>query len=126
MASARKRPRPEAEDNRAECPFTIRVVDPREKDQKKKKRRRTDQINEDDPAQKVNIQHSPFSPQGKFKTYDTMDLHYQVEPAKEWTEMTRYNSFVRESSLSQLLRASRAPARGCAQKHTRLANSLTQ
>ncbi|KAK4116476.1 hypothetical protein N656DRAFT_794782 [Canariomyces notabilis] len=94
MASARKRPRTEAEDNRAECPFTIKIVDPREKDQKKKKRRRTENGEEEDPGQKVNLQMSPFAPCGKFKTHETMDLHYQVDPAKKWTDMTRYNSFV--------------------------------
>jgi len=93
MASARKRPRAETEDNRAECPFTIKVVDPKDKDQKKKKRRRTEGGEEDD-APKINLQMSPFTPSGKFKTYETMDVYYQVDPAKKWTDMTRYNSFV--------------------------------
>ncbi|AEO66131.1 680fda50-e3d9-40b3-9cff-9576b978825d [Thermothielavioides terrestris] len=94
MASARKRPRAEPEDNRAECPFTIKIVDPKDKDQKKKKRRRTEAGDDDDTAQRVTLQMSPFSPSGKFKTHETMDLHYQVEPGKKWTDMTRYNSFV--------------------------------
>ncbi|KAM7206598.1 hypothetical protein V8F33_000241 [Rhypophila sp. PSN 637] len=93
MASARKRPRPENEDNRAECPFSIKIVDPKDKDQKKKKRRRTDG-GDDEDSQKVSLQMSPFSPCGKFKTYETMDLHYSVDPQKKWTDMTRYNSFV--------------------------------
>lgn len=98
MASARKRPRPENEDNRAECPFSIKIVDPKDKDQKKKKRRRTDggDAAEDDNTQRVNLQMSPFAPCGKFKTYETMDLHYSVDPQKKWTDMTRYNSFVRK------------------------------
>lgn len=96
MASARKRPRPESEDNRAECPFSIKIVDPKDKDQKKKKRRRTDGGDDDGDGQKVNLQMSPFAPCGKFKTYETMDLHYTVEPQKKWTDMTRYNSFVRK------------------------------
>ncbi len=33
-------------------------------------------------------------PCGKFKTYETMDLYYQVDLAKEWTNLKRYNSFV--------------------------------
>lgn len=95
MASARKRPRTEVEsDNRAECPFSIKVVDPKDKEQKKKKRRRTDAGDDDDATTKINLQMSPFAPCGKFKTHETMDLHYQVEPAKKWTDMTRYNSFV--------------------------------
>ena len=96
MASARKRPRAEAEDNRAECPFTIKIVDNKEKEQKKKKRRRTDGGEDDDVGQKVSLQMSPFSPCGKFRSHETMDLYYQVEPAKKWTDMTRYNSFVCE------------------------------
>ncbi|KAH8882120.1 hypothetical protein GQ53DRAFT_666360 [Thozetella sp. PMI_491] len=94
MASARKRPRVESEDNRAECPFSIRIVDPKDKDQKKKKRRRTDGGEEDDSASRFHMQLSPFAPSGKFKTFETMDLHYQVDPGKRWTDMTRYNSFV--------------------------------
>ncbi|KAK4157833.1 hypothetical protein C8A00DRAFT_39842 [Chaetomidium leptoderma] len=95
MASARKRPRAEPEDNRAECPFTIKIVDPKDKDQKKKKRRRTENGGEEeDTAQRINLQMSPFAPCGKFKTHETMDLHFQVDPAKRWTDMTRYNSFV--------------------------------
>ncbi|KAK1755075.1 hypothetical protein QBC47DRAFT_208541 [Echria macrotheca] len=94
MASARKRPRVEAEDNRAECPFSIKIVDPKDKEQKKKKRRRTDGQEDDDATQRINLQMSPFAPCGKFKTYETMDLHYQVDPSKKWTDMTRYNSFV--------------------------------
>ncbi|KAK0733934.1 hypothetical protein B0T26DRAFT_631645 [Lasiosphaeria miniovina] len=96
MASARKRPRAETEDNRAECPFVIKLVDPKDKEQKKKaKRRRFEGAgDDDDTSQRINLQMSPFSPSGKLKTYETMDLHYQVEPAKKWTDMTRYNSFV--------------------------------
>lgn len=96
-SSSRKRPRPEAtsEDNRAECPFSIRVVDPKEKEQKKKKRRRTD-AEEEEAAPRMSLQMSPFAPSGKFKTYETMDIYYQVDPAKRWTDMTRYNSFVRK------------------------------
>ncbi|KAK3335401.1 hypothetical protein B0T19DRAFT_7043 [Cercophora scortea] len=94
MASARKRPRADTEDNRAECPFSIKIVDPKDKEHKKKKRRRTEGGDDDDTAQKISLQMSPFAPCGKFKTYNEMDLHYQVEPAKRWTDMTRYNSFV--------------------------------
>ncbi len=96
MASVRKRPRVEPEDNRAECPFTIKIVDPKDKDQKKKKRRRTEGGEEDDSARPINMQLSPFAPSGRFKSYETLNVHYQVEPAKKWTDMTRYNSFVRK------------------------------
>jgi len=102
MASARKRPRAEPEDNRAECPFTIKIVDPKDKEQKKKKRRRTENGDEEDTAQRINLQMSPFAPSGKFKTHETMDLFYQVDPPKRWTDMTRYNSFVRKFKLPRL------------------------
>ncbi|KAK3941494.1 hypothetical protein QBC46DRAFT_99875 [Diplogelasinospora grovesii] len=93
-SSARKRPRPESEDNRAECPFSIKIVDPKEKKHKDKKRRRTEGGGGDDDDTKFHVQLSPFAPSGKFKSHETMDLHYQVDPSKKWTEMTRYNSFV--------------------------------
>ncbi|KAK3996422.1 hypothetical protein QBC44DRAFT_231900 [Cladorrhinum sp. PSN332] len=94
-SSNRKRQRVENEDNRAECPFSIQVVDPDDRDKKKKKRRRTENGEpEDDLSMKVNLQMSPFAPCGKFKTHETMDIYYKVDPAKKWTEMTRYNSFV--------------------------------
>ena len=99
MSGSRKRPRPEPEtDNKAECPFTVQWFDPKDKkDQKKKKRRRTE-AEEDESASKLSLQLSPFAPSGKFRTHDTMDLYYQVNPQKKWTDMTRYNSFVRKSS----------------------------
>lgn len=93
MAAARKRPRDIDEANRAECPFSARLINPKEREQKKKKRRRGTE-NADDGATIIPKQLSPFAPTGKFKTYETMDVHYQVEPMKAWQEMTRYNSFV--------------------------------
>ncbi|KAI7910253.1 hypothetical protein M9X92_011213 [Pyricularia oryzae] len=36
---------------------------------------------------------------GKFVAYDTMDVSYTVEPAREWKRMTRYNSFISVSSI---------------------------
>lgn len=118
MASSRKRPRAsdadrqdrvqerkEDKDNtRAECPFQVHIVDPVVAEKKKnKKRRRTvggkaESIDDEDtdPADKIHSQPSPFHPSGKFKTYPNMDVHYKVEPAKDWTDMTRYNSFVCE------------------------------
>lgn len=93
MAAARKRPRDIDEASRAECPFSIRLIDPKEREQKKKKRRR-DAEESEDGAPKIPSQISPFAPTGKFKTHETMDVHYQVEPTKRWQEMTRYNSFV--------------------------------
>jgi len=95
MAAARKRPRPDLDEARAECPYSIRLVDPKEKEQKGKKRRKRTEAEEDDGIKKTLPQLSPFSPSGRFKTYETMDVHYVVDPAKQWSDMTRYNSFVR-------------------------------
>ncbi|KAK4192766.1 hypothetical protein QBC35DRAFT_202133 [Podospora australis] len=88
-----------AEDNQAECPFSVQVVDPSDKENKKKKKRRRTENGEEAPApedvaNKIHLQMSPFAPCGKFKTHETMDLYYKVTPAKEWMDMTRYNSFV--------------------------------
>jgi hypothetical protein len=100
--STRKRPRQSeaAEptiDNKAECPFEARLItDPSEKDQKKTKKRRRTDGGEAQESAKVSLQPSPFAPSGKFKTHETLDAHYKVEPAKRWADMTRYNSFVRK------------------------------
>ncbi len=95
MALFRKRPRPEpVEDSRAECPFTVRLVD-KEKEQKGKKRRKRSETEDDDGTKKNLQQLSPFAPSGRFKTFETMDVYYQVDPPKKWSDMTRYNSFVR-------------------------------
>ncbi|OAA63225.1 ebs-bah-phd domain-containing protein [Akanthomyces lecanii RCEF 1005] len=40
------------------------------------------------------IQISPFSPQGRFRTVQSMNLSYFVQPRKAWFSMTRYNSAV--------------------------------
>ncbi|KAF5700183.1 hypothetical protein FMUND_14426 [Fusarium mundagurra] len=95
--SNRKRSRPITEDNLAECPFKISYVsEPSRTHQERhnnKKRKRDSQ----DDDKRVRIQISPFSPAGSFKTHDTMDLYYTVEPGKRWQDMTRYNSFVLNS-----------------------------
>ena len=98
IASAGKRPRDEPEDNRAEHPFTIKIVEPKDKEHKTKKPRRGENGEEDSTTRRINLQISPFVPCGKFKTRETMDLYYQVDSAKEWTDLKRYNSFVRKFS----------------------------
>ena len=77
MVSARGGPRVEPEDNWADHPFTIKIADP--KDEKRKKRRRTENGEEDGTTQRINLQTSPFAPCGKFKTQETMDLFYRVQ-----------------------------------------------
>lgn len=95
MAAPRKRPREFDEASRAECPFTVRLAPSKDRDLKKKKRRKDDDPDEANP--KIPIQLTPFAPTGKFKTHETMDIAYSVEPqsaSKRWSDMTRYNSFV--------------------------------
>lgn len=97
-SSARKRPRAEVEENKAECPFSITYAEPDTKAQKKSKKRRKQEPDEDD-AKKSSKQLSPFSPSGDFNgksANDVLDLEYNVVPQKKWLEMTRYNSFVRK------------------------------
>jgi hypothetical protein len=107
MANARKRPRSEPEvNNGAECPFSISYNTGEDKDKKNKRRR---PVPEEEEKQKVFYQISPFTPSGKFKTHETMDLHYKVEPYKAWQEMTRYNSFVRKA-YSEVPATCRLPA----------------
>lgn len=122
MAASRKRPREEnedrVEDNRAECRFSVKIINPRDKENDTK-RRRTDGGQDEDASQRVSIQLSPFSPSGKFRTNSSMDLHYQVEPAQEWADMTRYNSFVRKCSPPPVPLSSRASSRKLAQSLTR-------
>lgn len=95
----RKRSRPVTDENRADCPFTVALVaapSSEERDHIPKKRKRDD---EEDGASVSNgkrelVQMSPFQPRGKFKSNQSMNLAYTVEPRKQWLEMTRYNSFV--------------------------------
>ncbi|KAF9767716.1 hypothetical protein IL306_015080, partial [Fusarium sp. DS 682] len=93
----RKRSRSVGEENRAECTFTISYATgpsaAQQERHKNKKRKRDGQ----DDDKRFQIQISPFSPTGSFKTHDTMDLYYTVEPEKRWQDMTRYNSFVLNS-----------------------------
>ncbi|KAI6754220.1 hypothetical protein HG530_012734 [Fusarium avenaceum] len=92
--SNRKRSRSVGEENRAECPFTISYANsPSRAEQERHKNKKRKRDGQDDDK-RVQIQISPFSPTGSFKTHDTMDLYYTVEPGKRWQDMTRYNSFV--------------------------------
>ena len=106
-SSATKRPRRDTstDDNRAECPFSVRIVGPREKELKTKSKKRRKRghnssgtgshLDDDDlGGRKILNQCAPFAPKGAFDTHSTMDVHYVVEPAKQWADMTRYNSFV--------------------------------
>ncbi|KAM0461324.1 hypothetical protein ACHAPV_004643 [Trichoderma viride] len=103
----RKRSRPAPDDvvpdgsvpdeNRADCPFTVNVVSELERSDKdggpKSKKRKQDKPAEDS-NKKVLTQNAVFHPEGKFKTSQSMKLVYNVDPRKQWLDMTRYNSFV--------------------------------
>jgi hypothetical protein len=98
--SNRKRSRSVGEENRAECPFTISYApDPSRADQERHKNKKRKRDGQDDDK-RVQIEISPFSPTGSFKTHDTMDQYYTVEPGKRWQDMTRYNSFVRKYPMN--------------------------
>jgi hypothetical protein len=77
-----------------EYPFFITF---REKERRNNNKRKRDSQEEESMVQ---IQNSPFLPTGAFKTHDTMDVSYTVEPGKIWPSMTRYNSFIRESQAA--------------------------
>ncbi|KAF5125916.1 Chromatin remodeling protein SHL [Metarhizium anisopliae] len=98
-SKSRKRSRAITDENRADCPFTISMVtapSSEERDHIAKKRKRD--ADEDGAAsnnhKKELVQMSPFEPRGKFKSNQSMNLAYAVEPRKRWQDMTRYNSFV--------------------------------
>ncbi|EXK77361.1 hypothetical protein FOQG_17920 [Fusarium oxysporum f. sp. raphani 54005] len=92
--SKRKRSLSVGEDNCAELPFTISYEtgdSPAHQKGHKNKKRKYYGRDENNRAQS---QISPFNPKGSFKTYESMDLKYTVEPEKRWRNMTRYNSFI--------------------------------
>ncbi|KPA38502.1 hypothetical protein FLAG1_08662 [Fusarium langsethiae] len=92
--SNQKRSRSVQEKKHAVCPFTITYAPgPSRADEghrNNKKRKHNDQ----DDDKKFQIENSPFSPTGSFKTHDSLDVYYTVEPTKLWQDMTRYNSFL--------------------------------
>lgn len=113
-SKARKRPHAVAEENRADCPFTVVMAPPPQSTSRgdnvdgdksnnngggapRAKKRKSEVGTEE--RRKPHIQISPFEPAGKFRTHETMDMHYLVEPRKKWLDMTRYNSFVCESTF---------------------------
>lgn len=104
-SSSSKRPRTEAttDETRADCPFTVRILDPREKELKTKSKKRRkrghnssggNHPDDDDGNRKILQRCAPLEPMGELT--HSMDVHYIVEPAKQWANMTRYGSFVLE------------------------------
>jgi hypothetical protein len=105
--SSRKRSRSVGEENRADCPFTISYATGPSRAEQERHKNKKQKCEDQDDDKRVQLQISPFSPTGSFKTHDTMDLHYIVEPRKQWQSMTRYNSFVRKYPMKSRLRAYR-------------------
>ncbi|KAG6042693.1 hypothetical protein E4U17_001270 [Claviceps sp. LM77 group G4] len=98
-SKSRKRSRPISEENRADCPFSITIVaahnhENRGHTSKKRERDGHEHGTAAKSSKKELVQVSPFEPRGKFKSSQSMNLVYTVEPQKQWLEMTRYNSFV--------------------------------
>ncbi|KAG6067671.1 hypothetical protein E4U32_003263 [Claviceps aff. humidiphila group G2b] len=96
---SRKRSRPISEDNRADCPFSITIVaahnhENRGHASKKRERDGHEHGTAAKSSKKELVQVSPFEPKGRFKSSQSMNLVYTVEPQKQWLDMTRYNSFV--------------------------------
>ncbi|TQV95851.1 Bromo adjacent region [Cordyceps javanica] len=99
----KKRSRATVEDRRADCPFEVTIVPTpaarNDRDPKAAKRRKTEGGGgggEED--KKPFFQISPFEPVGKFRSRETMDIHYHVGQRKRWTDMTKYMSFVLNGS----------------------------
>jgi hypothetical protein len=49
--------------------------------------------------QKDYIQKSPFTPSGKFKSCQSLDVLYSIKPRKPWFTMTQYPNFVRQCTF---------------------------
>ncbi|KAL6405846.1 hypothetical protein AUP68_10985 [Ilyonectria robusta] len=91
--SSGKRRRSVLEENRAQCPFTIALMDDPSQaghERQKDKKRKCEGQKEQDRMQSQSF---PFST-GALNTHTTLDLCYFVEPEMEWQSMRRYNSFV--------------------------------
>lgn len=101
--SSKKRSRPDADENRAECYYTVRQRAPTTQEMTRhldRKAARREPLEEDRKAE-WHWQTSPFNPTGFAKTSESLDVKYAIDtdtrlaPA-QWADMTRYNSFVCE------------------------------
>ncbi|KAH6977625.1 hypothetical protein EDB80DRAFT_264422 [Ilyonectria destructans] len=107
--SSGKRRRSVLEENRAQCPFTIALMDDPSQaghERQKDKKRKCEGQKEQDGMQSQSF---PFST-GAFNTHTTLDLCYFVEPEMEWQKMRRYNSFL-GSQRGQVLHGQLRPCR---------------
>lgn len=53
-------------------------------------------ISEDGIERRVMKQICPFKPAGHFKTRDSLEVYYSIEPQEKWFHMKRYGSFIRQ------------------------------
>ncbi|KID83157.1 ebs-bah-phd domain-containing protein [Metarhizium guizhouense ARSEF 977] len=86
--------------SRAYCPFKVtRVLATTDErlNNVTKQPERVDKHNRADLVQRF-----PFNPQGTFSPPRTMDLSYFIKPEKPWLDMTRYNSFVLQSVVTEV------------------------
>ncbi|KAH8743672.1 hypothetical protein F5883DRAFT_592157 [Diaporthe sp. PMI_573] len=82
-----------SETNMADCQFSVLHIDTN-KSWNKKKRRKRSSDNAENGSDDIPVQVSPFTLSAAFSSFNSMDIHYKVEPKKTWCNMRRYNSFV--------------------------------
>lgn len=98
MTKSKKRRATESEDDKnSHCPFQATII--KVGDNLKPKKKSAKRLRQE-PEQETKVfrQLSPFAQGGKFldRTYPNLDVDYRVTPSSKWTDMTRYNSFVRK------------------------------
>lgn len=97
---SKKRSRPDADENRAECFYSVRQRAPTAQEMARHldRKARREPLEEDRKAE-WHWQTSPFNPTGFSKTSESMDVKYAIDTDAQlapalWADMTRYNSFV--------------------------------
>jgi hypothetical protein len=84
MAASRYRTHVLSEISWADCSFSVRLV---------KRKEKTTSGNADNGHDDISAEVSPFTLSAAFSSFEPNNVHYKVEPAKRWYEMTSYNSF---------------------------------
>ncbi|OAQ57643.1 BAH domain-containing protein [Pochonia chlamydosporia 170] len=87
---SRKRRRCSIEEGRVGCPFTVITLTDQSSERTSEKRKQ----HHGDKVDRQFTQLSPFKPQGKFISNQSMDMSYTIEPLKRWQDMTRYHTFI--------------------------------
>jgi hypothetical protein len=95
LMSSAKRPLSGATANRAERAYAVRTRLPTQAESSWLSVRRRGPGGRDEACKAGwYSQTSPFRPNGSFQTEETADVKYAVDPAADWSAMTRYHSFV--------------------------------